>query len=85
MMQALAAAVDLAGVGKFAQHAIERGAVGVLGAESARDLAGADLAATLADEGCKLLAGGQAGVFHRLFFGQFFGPLMKPNPAARLR
>ena len=57
VMQALAAPVDQAFVGDFAQHAVERGAVGVLGAERARNFARADLAAAFADEGDKLLAG----------------------------
>src|SRR5271156_6406937 len=59
MMQPLALAIDLARLGKLAQHPVERGAVGILGAEGARDLARANLAAALADEGGKLLAGGQ--------------------------
>jgi hypothetical protein len=45
------AALDAAFVGEFAQHALELGAVGVLQAEGARDLARADLAGLLADEG----------------------------------
>src|SRR5262249_30358330 len=44
VMQLLAAALDAAFVGELAQHALERGAVGVLQAEGAGDLAGADLA-----------------------------------------
>ena len=59
-MQALAAPVDQAFVGNFAQHAVERRAVGVLGAECARNLARADFAAAFADEGDKLIAGGKA-------------------------
>ena len=51
MVQLLAALLDAALVGELAQHALERGAVGVLEAEGARDLAGADLAGLLADEG----------------------------------
>ena len=42
---------DAAFVGELAQHALERGAVGVLQAEGAGDLARADLAGLLADEG----------------------------------
>ena len=46
---ALAAALgDRAFVGELAQHALERGAVGVLQAEGARDLALADFAGLLA-------------------------------------
>ena len=60
MMQPLAPPVDQAFVGKFAQHAVERRAVGVLGAERARDLARADLAAAFADEGDQLVAGRKA-------------------------
>ena len=44
VVQPFAPAVDVAFVGKFAQHAFERGAVGILGAEGARDFARADLA-----------------------------------------
>ena len=47
MMQLLAAALDAAFVGELAQHVLERGAVGVLHAEGARDLARADLAGLL--------------------------------------
>ena len=56
MVQAFAAPIDDAFVAKLSQHAIERRAVRVLGAERARDLARADLAATFADEGDKLFA-----------------------------
>ena len=42
---------EVAGVGKLAQHAVERGAVGILGAEGAGDLAGTDGAASFPDEG----------------------------------
>jgi len=59
MMQLLAAALDQALVGEFAQHALERGAIGVLEAERARDLAGADLAGLLADEGEEVVSGGE--------------------------
>ena len=45
--------------GQFAQHVLERGTVGILGAEGAGDLAGADIAGALADEGEKLLARGE--------------------------
>ena len=60
--------LDAAFVGEFAQHALERGAVGVLQAEGARDLAGADLAGLLADEGDDVVFGGEGrfavGTFH---------------------
>src|SRR5215468_4637260 len=59
VMQLLAAALDAALVGKLAQHALERGAIGILQAERARDLAGADLAGLLADEGEKVVFGGK--------------------------
>ena len=58
-MQFLAAALDHAFVGELAQHVLERGAVGVLQAEGAGDLAGADLAGLLADEGEKVVFGGE--------------------------
>ena len=60
VMQPLPAAVDAAFVGELAQHAVERGAVGVLGAEGLGDLARRDLAAALADEGDQFIAGGKA-------------------------
>jgi hypothetical protein len=56
MMQPFAAAIDTAVVGKLAQHALERGTVGVFGAECARNFPDADFAAALADEGDKFLA-----------------------------
>jgi hypothetical protein len=56
VMQPLAAAINAAFIGKFAQHAFERGAIRILGAEGARQLANADLAATLADEGEQFVA-----------------------------
>ena len=59
MVQLLAAALDAAFVGELAQHALERGAVGVLQAEGARDLARADLAGLLADEGEEVVFGGK--------------------------
>ena len=61
VMQLLAAALDAAFVGQFAQHALERGAVGVLQPEGAGDLARADLAGLLADEGEDLFLGGEGG------------------------
>jgi hypothetical protein len=56
VMQPFAPAIDPAFIGQIAQHALERGAIRILGAERARDLADADLAASFADEGDKLLA-----------------------------
>ena len=50
VVQALSALLDLPAVGEFAQHLFERGAVGVLGAKRAGNLARADLAGMLADE-----------------------------------
>jgi hypothetical protein len=58
MMQLLAAVFDFAVVGKLTQHALERGAVGILQAEGARDLARADLSGLLADEGEEVVFGG---------------------------
>src|ERR1700761_1685454 len=46
-MQLFAPPLDMAFVGEFAKHALERGAVGVLGPEGAGDLACADPAALL--------------------------------------
>jgi len=81
VVQAFAQTIDLARVGKLAQHAIERGAVGVLGAKCARDLARANLAAALTDKGDKLLTGRQAGLFHQQFFGPFIGLDRRPISA----
>jgi hypothetical protein len=60
MMQPFAPPIDAAFSGQIAKHALERGAIGILGAERARDLANADLAAACADEVDKFLARGQA-------------------------
>src|SRR5262249_6107079 len=57
VMQLLAAALDAVFVGEIAQHALERGAVGVLQAEGTGDLAGADLAGLLPDEGEEVVFG----------------------------
>ena len=73
VMQPLAALLDVSVVGEFAQHALERRAVGILGAEGARDLARADLAGVLANEGEKLLARGEGGSFHRPLIGRVLG------------
>src|SRR5580704_14263291 len=83
IVQAFAQTIDLARVGKLAQHAIEGGAVGVLGAKRARDLTRANLAAAFTDKGDKLLAGGQAGVFHLKFFGPLIGLVRRPISATR--
>ena len=61
VVQLLAPPLDLALVGKLAQHVLERGAVVVLQAEGARDLAHAGLALVRADEGEDVFAGGEAG------------------------
>jgi hypothetical protein len=67
-MQLLAATLDAAGVGQLTQHALELDAVGILHAEGACDLAGADLAALRADEGEDVVFGGEGrlgvGTFH---------------------
>ena len=73
MMQPLAPPLDVAFVGKFAQHALERRPVGILGAECARDLARADFAGVLADEGKQLFARGKGGSFHRPLIGRVPG------------
>ena len=69
-MQLLAPALDVAFVGKLAQHALELGAVGVLEAESAGDLARADLAGLLADEGEELVFAREEGSFHGPLVGR---------------
>ena len=63
-MQLLAPPLDVAAFGQIAQHALELGAVGILGAECARDLAGADIAGVLADESQKLVARGKGVSCH---------------------
>ena len=60
-MQLLATGFDLAAILEFAQHALEFDAVGILEPESAGDLAGADLAGLLADEGEQLVFEGREG------------------------
>jgi len=57
MVQLLAPALDLALIGKPAEHALERGAIIVFQAEGARDLARADLPGLAADEGEDVLSG----------------------------
>jgi hypothetical protein len=59
-MQPFAPPIDCPFIGQIAQHALERGAIGILGAEGARDFTDANLAAAFADEGDKFLARGQA-------------------------
>jgi hypothetical protein len=54
VVQLLAPALDLAGIGHLAQHAFEFGAVGILQAEGARKLARADFPGLFADEGEQL-------------------------------
>ena len=49
-MQPFPVPFDVTAFGQIAEHALEFGAVGVLGAESAGDLARADIAGALADE-----------------------------------
>jgi hypothetical protein len=51
MVQLLAAMLDVAFIGKLAEHPLELGAVGVLHAEVAREFARADFTRLLADEG----------------------------------
>jgi len=73
MMQALTPPFDVAFVGKLAQHALERRPVGIFGAECPRNLARADFAGMLADEGKQLFARGKGGSFHRPLIGRFPG------------
>ncbi len=61
VMQLFVPLLDRAFVGEFAQHALEFGAHGVLEAEGAGDLAGADFAGPLADEGENVSLGGEGG------------------------
>ena len=57
--------LDAAFVGKLAQHALELDAAVVLQVEGARDLAGADLAGVLADEGEDFFLAGEGDCFGR--------------------
>jgi hypothetical protein len=61
MMDFLALRLDCAGVGEVAEHLLEGGAIRVLEAEGAGDLAGADLAGFLADKGKHILLRGEGG------------------------
>ena len=63
MVHPFPAPLDFALIGQFAQHALECGTVGVFGAEGACDLARADFAGVLANEGEKLLAGRKGAGF----------------------
>jgi hypothetical protein len=58
-MQLFAALLDRAVIGEFAQHGLELGAQGVFESEGASDLAGADLAGALTDEGENVSLGGE--------------------------
>jgi len=49
-------------VGEVAEHLLEGGAIRILETEGAGDLAGADVAGFLADEGKHVLFGGEGGV-----------------------
>jgi hypothetical protein len=54
--QPFAPPIDTAFIGQIPQHTLERGAIGILGAEGARNLPDADLAAAFTDERDKFLA-----------------------------
>src|SRR5271156_2321193 len=72
MMQPLTLPIDATFLGEFAQHAIERRPVRILGAEGARDLARADFAGALANKDEEFLARGK-GAIHRLLIGRVLG------------
>jgi hypothetical protein len=57
LVQLLVAALDLAVVGELPEHTLEHSSIGVLQAEGAGDLASADFAGLLADEGEKVVFG----------------------------
>ncbi len=82
-MHALAAVLDLTLIGELAQHPLEGRPVGVLGAERAGDLAGADLAGMLANEGDQLFARGKAFLFHRALTGGFVRGALPVSSAIR--
>jgi hypothetical protein len=65
MVQLLAPTLDHALIGKLVQHALEGGAVIVLQAEGAGDLARADLPGRAADEGKDVLSGWERGLVAR--------------------
>ena len=65
LVQLLAAFLDRAFVGQVAQQRFSSRAIGVLQTEGAGDLARADFAGCVADEGEELLAGGKCGVLFR--------------------
>src|SRR5580658_831039 len=73
VMQALSALFDVPAVGEFAQHLLERSAVGILGAERAGYLARADLAGVLANKSQKLFARRKGGGFHGPLIGRIRG------------
>jgi hypothetical protein len=56
VMQPFAPPIDPPFIGQIAKHALEGGAIGVLGAKSARDFTHPDLAAARADELDEFLA-----------------------------
>ena len=62
VVELLAPRLDGAGVGEVAQHLFEGGAIRILETEGAGDLAGADLAGFLADEGEQVLPGREGGM-----------------------
>ncbi len=68
LVQLLAPLLDRSIGGEVAQHALELGPHGVLQAESAGNLTGADLAGLLRDEGEDFVLGGKG----RLGLGRFF-------------
>ena len=67
MMQLLALGFDAAFVGEFAQHALELDAAVVLQIEGAGDLARADLAGLVADEGEDFFLAGEGGLLGMMF------------------
>src|ERR1700693_3165616 len=79
----LAALFDRAFVGEFAQDTSQLGAVGVLQAELARDLAGSDLSRMRADEGDDGVPGRKATV--ALLFHLILGPFRHVSSQASWR
>ena len=67
VMQLLALGFDAAFVGQFAQHALQLDAAVVLQIEGAGDLARADLAGLVADEGEDFFLAGEGGLLGMMF------------------
>ena len=84
-MEFLAAFLDCAVVRQAAQHALELGAHGVLEPERAGDLAGADFAGLLADEGENVSLGREGRCSFGLFVQNRFSCALRMIPKSAER